>query len=140
MKISRTLTPALSLSVALLWAGVADPAAASATRAERAQAASTLRADLASCRDGSSKQARDACVKEAHAAYAEALRGVLGEGLVEGGSNQSKRCMVLTGADQEACMARMRGMGTTSGTAADGGIYRELSTTMPAQPASAPAR
>lgn len=140
MKISRTLTPSLSLSLSLLLFGVAGPAAAAATKAERAQAATTLRVDLASCRNGTTKQAHDACVKEAHAAYGEAVRGVLGDGMADDTSNQSKRCMALTGTDQDACMARMRGMGTTSGTAADGGIYRELSTTMPVKPGSVPAR
>jgi hypothetical protein len=134
MKISHTL------ALSLLAVSLAGPAAAAASKAERAEAAATLRADLASCRNGQTKQTRDACVKEAHAAYGEALRGVLGDGMAEDSSNASKRCMALKGRDQDACMARMQGMGTTSGTAADGGIYRELSTTMPVRPAASAAR
>jgi hypothetical protein len=38
----------------------------------------------------------------------------------------------LPTADREDCIARMTGQGTTTGSAATGGVYRELVTTQPA--------
>lgn len=134
----RTLAHACAAT--LLTLAVAGPASAAVTKAERAAAAATLKADLSACNNGSTKQTRSACVAEAHAAHAETLRGTLGDSMPADSSNQTKRCDALSGADQQACMARMQGMGKTTGTAADGGIYRELTTTMPAQPAASAAR
>ena len=132
----------LAHSFAATWLAlaVAGPASAAVTKAERAAAAATLRTDLAACNNGSTKQTRAACVAEAHAAHSESLRGALGDAMPGDSSNASKRCEVLSGRDQDACMARMSGMGKQSGTAADGGIYRELTVTMPAKPAASAAQ
>jgi hypothetical protein len=42
--------------------------------------------------------------------------------------NALKRCEPLPEPDRKDCVARMQGHGTTSGTVAGGGIYRELVT------------
>ena len=60
--------------------------------------------------------------------------------------NALKRCEPLPPAMRSDCVARMQGQGTTSGSVAGGGIYRELVTrevgvaeVAPAEPATAPA-
>jgi len=53
--------------------------------------------------------------------------------------NALKRCEPLNEPDRSDCVARINGQGTTSGSVAAGGIYRELVTREVAAPASAPA-
>ena len=74
-----------------------------------------------------------ACLREAAAARAEAKRGRLDEGQAEAyEQNKLARCGYLPAADRADCERRMRGEGTTSGSVAGGGIYRELRTIVPA--------
>ena len=91
--------------------------------------------EVAACNNGQTQQTRAACLDEARSAYAEARKGILGDGMAADGSNISKRCDALLGDNRSACEARMQGQGTTTGTAEAGGIYRELVTTEPAPPA-----
>ena len=42
--------------------------------------------------------------------------------------NALRRCEPLRDPDRQDCVARIRGEGTTSGSVAEGGIYRELVT------------
>jgi hypothetical protein len=53
--------------------------------------------------------------------------------------NALKRCEPLPEQDRKDCLARMQGQGTTSGSVAGGGIYRELVTreVVVAEPAQA---
>jgi DNA-binding IclR family transcriptional regulator len=90
------------------------------------------KAELAACNNGQTQQTRAACLDEARSAYAEAVRGELGDGMPADRSNTSKRCDALSGDNRSACEARMQGQGTTSGSVEAGGIYRELVTTEPA--------
>ncbi len=45
--------------------------------------------------------------------------------------NQSVRCAALPPDDREDCQRRMSGQGTTKGSAESGGIYRELTRSLP---------
>lgn len=92
-------------------------------------AAARYEQERAVCTSGQSNQDRATCLREAGAAFAEAKRG----GLDDGGAaayerNARERCNKLAEADRAACMARMQGQGTASGSVAAGGIYRELVT------------
>jgi hypothetical protein len=107
-----------------------------ASPATEAQAA--LRNDLAVCNSGASPEGRATCLKEAHAVYAQRLHGGLSNGDSRYARNARQRCEALTGADRDACRERMRGEGTTSGSADGGGVLRELVTTTPS-PAVPPA-
>lgn len=111
---------------ALTLAGVAG---AAPTAAEAA-----YRADRAACLDGSSQQERSACLREAGAALAEARRGRLGHaGDATFAANAIKRCAVHTAADARlACERLAAGEGSSSGSAAGGGILRTLTTAVPA--------
>ena len=138
MNNSHCLRPLWSVLIAGV-AMVSVPAYA-ASKTPQAEAAAIYKQELAACNNGQTKQTHDACVREAGAAYAEARRGLLGDGMTVDPSNAIKRCDVQRGKDRVACEARMQGQGTTTGTAADGGILREIVTvetveTKPAPPA-----
>ena len=54
--------------------------------------------------------------------------------------NALKRCEPLSEPDRGDCVARMQGGGTTSGSVAGGGIYRELVTREPSVAPASPAK
>jgi hypothetical protein len=81
------------------------------------------------CLAGTSNQDRATCLREAGAALAAAQRaGPDAESDATYERNARKRCERLPDSERRDCMARMDGQGTTSGSAAAGGIYRELVT------------
>jgi hypothetical protein len=102
--------------------------AAAAPSGSPAAAEAQYRQERAVCTSGTSNQDRSTCMREAGAAYAEAKRGTLGKGDVDYAKNAHARCEKLQDTERTACMARMDGQGTTSGSVAGGGIYRELVT------------
>jgi hypothetical protein len=86
------------------------------------------RQDRAMCESGQSQQDRATCLREAGAALAEARRGRLDDGPAQYQKNALIRCEGLPSEERDACQARMQGQGTTRGSVAEGGIYRELVT------------
>lgn len=99
-----------------------------------------LKHDLAQCEIGAAQTDRRACQREAHAAYAESLRG----GLADHGTNYERnarmRCEALQGEDRSDCLARMQGQGQVSGSVAEGGVLRSLTTRTVQQPPTTPPR
>ncbi|MEY4725734.1 MAG: hypothetical protein RLZ36_361 [Pseudomonadota bacterium] len=92
--------------------------------------------DLAECEAQQATQDLAACRLEARNALAEAKRNLLSEttaNLFE--RNQFKRCRVFKGDDREACEARVRNEGTSTGSVQSGGILREV-----VRPVPTPAR
>jgi len=92
--------------------------------------------DLAECEAQQATQDLAACRLEARNALAEAKRNLLSEttaNLFE--RNQFKRCRVFKGDDREACEARVRNEGTSTGSVQSGGILREV-----VRPVPSPAR
>lgn len=124
---------ALALSTALLAASSAWAATPPASAAAQAR----FQQERAACLNGQSNQDRATCLREAGAALAESRHGGLDSGGANLAENQRKRCDRLSGDERSACTARMQGAGSTSGSVAGGGIYRELVTPQPA--AAAPA-
>lgn len=91
--------------------------------------------DLAECEAQQATQDLAACRLEARNALAEAKRNLLSEttaNLFE--KNQLKRCRVFKGDDREACEARVRNEGSSTGSVQSGGILREV-----VRPIAAPA-
>lgn len=123
---------ALALCTALLAAGSAGAAPAPASAAAQAR----FQQERAACLSGQSNQDRATCLREASAALAESRQGGLDSGGANLAENQRKRCDSLSGDERSACITRMQGAGSTSGSVAGGGIYRELVTTQPAAPAA----
>jgi hypothetical protein len=123
------------LALITLCAAVASFGALASVQTE---AAAQHKREVAAC-SNVAKEDRAACLEDAFVAYREARRGVLGDGMAVDSSNLTKRCDALKGADRLACVARMQGQGTTSGSVAAGGIYRELVIVQPASEADKPA-
>ena len=95
--------------------------------------------DRAVCINGTSQQPKATCLQEAEAARQAAMAGKL----VSGSPNQlqqnrDRRCDAHTGTDREDCLKRMQGEGVQSGSAAQGGVLREL--TVPVTPSPQPAQ
>nr|WP_315260222.1 hypothetical protein [uncultured Limnohabitans sp.] len=83
--------------------------------------------DLTECEAQQATQDLAACRLEARNALAEAKRNLLSDttaNLFE--KNQLKRCRVFKGDDREACEARVRGDGNSTGSVQSGGILREV--------------
>jgi hypothetical protein len=92
--------------------------------------------DLAECEAQQATHDLAACRLEARNALAEAKRNLLSEttaNLFE--KNQFKRCRVFKGEDREACEARVRGEGGSTGSVQSGGILRELARPVMPNPA-----
>ncbi len=122
-QLARPLWALLVLSAAMS----ASPAlAASKTAPSESQA--RYQRDVAACRMAPQGTDKAACLREAGAVRASK------ESLsvdIEPGSyarNALKRCEPLSEPDRSDCAARIQGKGTTSGSVAGGGIYRELVT------------
>jgi len=125
-------------------AAPAASAASPATEASDTAATARYQQDRAKCMNGQSNQDRATCLKEAGAAYVEVKHGGLQVTGSTGGpdalaSNATLRCNGLPADESKACLARMQGAGSTSGTAASGGILRELVTVQPAASAASAA-
>ena len=88
--------------------------------------------ERAACLSGASNQDRAICLREAGAALQEARRGGLAGDERELGRNRMARCAALPLPDREDCTMRMNGQGSTSGSAMQGGILRELERPVPA--------
>ena len=99
-----------------------------------ADAERTYRSDRAACMSGQTSQDRATCLQEAGAALSEARRGRLDDGDAQFERNRLFRCDAQPPGDREDCIRRMNGEGFTSGSVEGGGIYRELTTTLPASP------
>jgi hypothetical protein len=111
-----------------LCATLGSAYALAANKTDSADALARYRQERAVCMSGQSNQDRATCLREASAALADAKRGALGDGAAQSVGNESKRCERLPDEERKACVARMRGQGRTSGSAAAGGISRELVT------------
>ena len=116
-----------SIQAAVLCAAGSILVASAAVAAGRvSQAEATYRSERAACVRGDTGQERATCMKEASAALAEARRGNLNDGKADYERNRLQRCEQQPAEDREACVRRMNGEGTVSGSVQGGGIYREL--------------
>jgi hypothetical protein len=137
----NTARPHLSrptLALLMLGAVLASASAMAASKTASADALARYQQERAICMTGQSNQDRATCLREAGAAYAEAKRRASGSAdPAQYTANALKRCERLPEDDRRDCMARMQGQGTTSGSAASGGIYRELVTRETVPPSAA---
>ena len=123
IRLSRPVLALLALGAAL-----ASTSALADSKSGAAEAQARYQQERAVCISGQSNQARTTCLTEAGAAFAQARREGWSDEPAQYARNQSQRCDRLPDEDRRACVARMQGQGSTSGSAAAGGIYREIST------------
>ena len=115
---------AVAASIAPFAAGAAT---ASSTTTDQAERRAIYERDRAACESGKSTQERSLCLHDVTAAYRMPHANKpydLDPATYQ--RNQALRCGPLKDKDLEACMARMRGAGTTNGSVQTGGILREL--------------
>ena len=106
-----------------------SPGAANAADSTSNDARSRYVKERAICLAGASNQDRTTCLEEAGAALQASRRGSLDDSSFnQQARNSEARCDALPAGDRQDCIRRMRGEGVVSGTAADGGIYREITT------------
>jgi len=119
--------PALFAAQALLCASFCLHAQAQTLAQPKDELTARYQQDLAECEAQQATQDLAACRLEARNALAEAKRNLLSDttaNLFE--KNQLKRCRVFKGDDREACEARVRGEGSSTGSVQSGGILHEV--------------
>lgn len=118
------MTPFTRASILMMLLGCG---AAMAAGGKTSEAQLRYQQDRKLCMSGASNQDRATCLKEAGAALQEAKRNSLGaSGESELAQNRLSRCNGLPAQDREDCARRMSGEGSTTGSAQQGGISREL--------------
>jgi uncharacterized membrane protein len=136
---SSALWPLLALVAAL----GASPALA-AGKSNAAASEARYQRDAAVCLSRGYQGERNECLSDASTARASREPVTIDPDPGRYARNALKRCEALQDPDRGDCVARMQGQGTTSGSVAGGGIYRELVTrevvVVPAAPASAAAQ
>lgn len=105
---------------AVFAAGPAAPAEARAQIQRSRTPCTTVRGDE-----------RANCLSEASTRYASTRPSHPDENPEQLARNALRRCEALREPDRRDCIARMQGQGTTTGSVAGGGIYRELVTREP---------
>lgn len=89
--------------------------------------AQRYQAERAACERLGPAEDRRACLRDAGAALQEARRGGLGAADAATLQHNARlRCAPLPADQRSACLARMDGEGTISGSVQAGGLYREL--------------
>jgi hypothetical protein len=111
---------------AVAWSSAPAMAAGDATAAD---ATARYQRERAVCTGGQSNQDRTTCLREASAAHAQMRKNGMQDHDMAFDQNAQKRCQALPNDDRNACLMRMQGHGSTSGSVSGGGIYRELITT-----------
>ncbi len=128
-------------SLLLLAAALAASPAIAAGQSSAAASEARYQRDAAVCLSRGYKGARNECLSDASTARASREPVTIDPDPGRYARNALQRCEALKDADRADCVARMQGQGTTSGSVAGGGIYRELVTrdgvAVPAAPASA---
>ena len=97
-----------------------------------ADAGTAYQRERANCLSLQSTEDRATCLREAAAAHAQRRKGAAPEDAAAFERNALQRCDAQPGDDRKACIARMRGEGSTSGSVAGGGILREKVSVVPA--------
>jgi len=117
----RMTAVVLALTSCLSAGAMAAPPAGSVQSPQ-----SRYQLERAECLSGDSAESRSDCLREAGAARNERGKLASGETEAQYARNQTLRCEPLPVPYREACLARMSGQGTTSGSVEGGGILREL--------------
>lgn len=89
------------------------------------------------CLSGATPQDKTTCLRESASAAADKRAGTLNNHGREFQANAVERCKPLSGDAQTACVARVLGYGSASGSVTGGGVLRETETV--AIPAGQPA-
>jgi hypothetical protein len=128
MSTRRFILRGLSLGSLLFAATLSAAPAFAATKAGPPDARASLQRDRVACMRLREDDARQNCLSEASTRFASTQPSAADEDAAQLLRNALRRCEPLHDADKQDCVARIQGQGTTSGSVAGGGIYRELVT------------
>ena len=84
--------------------------------------------EVNACLTGNTQQDRETCLREARNAQSDKKSGKLDNANAQFDANATARCNVLAGEEKAACVARVMGYGSTTGSVAAGGVLREVET------------
>lgn len=118
----------LSMS-ALAWA--CAPTMAQGNAASR-DAAAAYQRERAACLNMQVTEDRAACLREAAAAQAQRRKGAAPDDAAAFERNALQRCDAQPADERQACIARVQGEGSSSGSVKGGGILREKVVVVPA--------
>ncbi len=113
-------------------------AAVAADNAATISAKARLQSDRVVCSRIRDQGDRDQCLSEASTLYAGTQPSNPDENPAQLMRNALKRCEPLREPDRQDCVLRTQGQGTTTGSVAAGGIYRELVTIEVVEPVAKP--
>jgi len=133
----RTL-PIVGLCFAAAVSLLAQSAAVAADNAATASAKARLQQDRVVCSRIRDQGERDECLSEASTRFAGTQPSHPDENPAQLMRNALKRCEPLREPDRQDCVLRTQGQGTTTGSVAGGGIYRELVTIEVGEPEAKP--
>lgn len=121
-------------SACALVIGLAALGAASHVFAAGKNGNSEYQQQIAACKSGSSTEDRATCLREAGAAQQAAASGTLTDpSPAQLKENALRRCEGLPQSDRIDCEKRVNGQGRVDGSVAEGGIFRETVTIVPAK-------
>jgi hypothetical protein len=115
-------------TLCLLASTLAGTTALAAPKAKPSDIQARYQRDSALCMSARYQGDRDECLSEASTARSMAMPAEVDPDPGRYARNALKRCEPLPENDRRDCVARMQGQGTTRGSVAGGGIYRELVT------------
>jgi hypothetical protein len=121
---SQTANTAMRICIASALLCVSSAHAEGAQSARERQ--STYKSDRERCLSGQTGQNQASCLQEAGAVLQQRPSGQGGASPEQLKANALQRCDALTGDDRQSCLSRMQGQGSVQGSAASGGIIREL--------------
>jgi hypothetical protein len=127
-KLPSPLAHPLWALVLLAVASSAAPALAAGASSAAAKSEARYQRDAAVCLGPRYAGDKDECLSEASTARAGREPVTIDLDPERYARNALKRCEPLPETDRVDCIARMQGRGTTTGSVAGGGIYRELVT------------
>lgn len=96
---------------------------------------SHTRAHSTRCTYGIAQDGSNNCMSRAEFEITRSRQAALDADPAQYLRNALARCEGVKGVDQQDCVSRIKGAGTTSGSVEGGGIYRELLTVIPGKPA-----
>jgi len=135
----RRARPMWALGLLMAAIGVAPALATGSSSAAKSEA--RYQRDAAICLSSRYTGDKDECLSEASTARAGREPATIDLDPGRYARNVLKRCEPLPQDDRLDCIARMQGRGTTTGSVASGGIYREMVTReVGVAPAVAPAK
>jgi hypothetical protein len=121
-------TPRSSRALVMLLAALTAASALAAGKLPQTDPHVRYQREAGACYTARPADRRADCLSDAALRLANSLPTPATESSDALARNLLKRCEPLPEQDRQDCVARMQGQGTTSGSVASGGIYRELVT------------